>query len=783
VAVAPRLHGALRPAELAEAAVLGDIALVFMVLGWFLPLGGALQVLATVPIALLANRHRPRAAVVATIAISAAGFVIGGLGLVVQAFLYGSLGIAVGIAHRRGGGALMSLWLGTLYTGLPAALGSLALSALFPSLRKLLLAQVNIYGKGLARICNQLGLEQLAKNIITVLTWVNTHWWISYPLFELIAIGIIAGLAGRYMKPLLGRLERDGVPVHTGPEVGDPGDTPEPGAAVSGATSSAAAASAAAAAAVEVAPLPVSLRNASYRYPGTADDAAHDVSFEITPGSLTLLVGPNGSGKSTVARLLAGLHPTSGEVVRPGDAGLGRHGGTAMIFQRPESQVLGVRVKDDVVFGLPADVACDVEELLGHVGLSDMGDRETSTLSGGELQRLAIAAALAREPQLIVSDESTSMLDTEGQASVETLLGRLAGEGVAVVHATHRRSGRMTPTQVVTLSPHHPSPSPSNAADGPATDAPASGAPASGAPASGAPASGAPTAGARDTDRPDATVGTKHGRFRHGFPPTTGRARAGDVEKEAPAPATTTGPTTAVGTGTETESGSGSRAEAPPPASVRLRGVGHVYAAGTPWAHRALEAVDLDVDPGEGVIITGANGSGKSTLAWVISGLVAPSEGDAEVGGRKAVESFGHIGIAFQHARLQLIRPTVLADVALGSDRARARSALELVGLDPERVGRRRVDALSGGEQRRVALAGILARDPVLVVLDEPLAGLDEGTRDTLEHVLLHLRKTAGVATLLIAHDLEAAAGMGDRLITLDQGRVVGDGPMSGKSR
>jgi energy-coupling factor transport system ATP-binding protein len=674
--------------------VLGDIALVFEVLGWFLPFGGVLQVLGVVPIALLATRHRSRAAVVATAAIATAGFVIGGLGLVVQAWLFGSLGIALGLARRRGGGALTAVWLGTLITGLPAALGSLALSAIFPSLRKLLLAQVNIYGRGIARICVSLGLSSLAHAIVDTLNWVNGHWYVSYPSFELVAIAIIAGICGRYLRPLLDRLQRDAVPVQAAPAIAT--SISADGGGGSG----------------EVAPLPVALRNASYRYEDAPADAAQDVSFEVKQGDLTLLVGPNGSGKSTVARLLAGLQPTSGEVVRPGDAGLGCHGGTAMIFQRPESQVLGVRVRDDVVFGLPAAVACDIPELLRHVGLDGMEDRETSTLSGGELQRLAIAGALAREPQLVISDESTSMLDTEGQRSVEELLGRLAGEGVAVVHATHRLSARLAPAQVVTLRAR-------------------------------AARVRAPGAGG-------------------------GKSRAGavgeaDLEAEA--------------------DDAGAGREPGRPAAVRLRGVGHVYAAGTPWAHRALEGIDLDVEPGEGVVITGANGSGKSTLAWVLSGLVAPSEGEATVGGRRAVESLGQVGIAFQHARLQLIRPTVASDVAYGSDRTRARAALELVGLDPERVGPRRVDALSGGEQRRVALAGVLARDPVLVVLDEPLAGLDEDTRSTLEGVLRHLRRDAGVATLLIAHDLEAAAGMGERLITLEQGRLVSDTALQGARR
>src|SRR5580658_9030961 len=195
----PARRGALTPGELAEAAVLGDIALVFEALRWFLPFGGALQVLGIVPIALLASRHRARAAVVATCAVGAAGFVIGGIGLLVQAWLYGFLGLSVGVARRRGKGPLTALLLGVVTTGLPAALGSDALSAMFPSLRKLLLAQVDLYGRGIARLLTSVGAKGAGRNIVNGLSWVNNHWWFTYPVVELFAIAAIVGLAARYM--------------------------------------------------------------------------------------------------------------------------------------------------------------------------------------------------------------------------------------------------------------------------------------------------------------------------------------------------------------------------------------------------------------------------------------------------------------------------------------------------------------------------------------------------------------------------------------------------------
>ncbi|HUD69852.1 MAG TPA: ATP-binding cassette domain-containing protein [Acidimicrobiales bacterium] len=738
-----RLRGPLRPGELAEAAVLGDIALIFEVLGWFLPLVGyALQVLAIVPIAMLASRHRARAAVVATIAVAAAGFVIGGLGLVVQTWLYGSIGLSVGLARRRGPGAWRAALLATETTGIPAAILADAASAALPSLRKLLLAQVNIYGRGIARVLAFAQLKPEGAWIVRKLTWVNDHWWVSYPVFELAAIALVAGLSGRYLGPLLDRLERDGVPPRRASLIAE-----GPGVA--------------AGADREVAPVPVRLQNVSYRYPTASTDALHDVTLDIAAGGLTAVVGANGSGKSTVARVLAGLPPTSGEVIRAGDPGLGLPQGAAMIFQRPESQVLGVRVRDDLVWGLPASHPCDIESLLGRVGMAGMADRETSTMSGGELQRIAIAAALARAPQLIISDESTAMLDTEGRRDVVALLASLADSGVSVVHITHRPAEVEGARQIIGLR------------EGVRVD----------------PALAADAGEPDDVGDPEDPGPARESRGDHELPggekgnePRVGRVAererdsadrdGGEIPDHGPDGASP---------GDEMEGETGEEFPDEPPAPVALRNAGHVYADGTPWAHRALIGIDLDIEPGEGVVVTGPNGSGKSTLAWVLAGLFSPSEGEALLGGRRISERIGEVGIGFQHARLQLLRPTVLSDVAYGTTSEVAREALASVGIDPDAMGHRRVDALSGGEQRRVALAGILARRPVLVVLDEPLAGLDAATQAVLQRVLVTLRSERGVATIVVSHDQDAAAALGERLLVLERGRLVHDGRAAGR--
>ncbi len=164
-------------------------------------------------------------------------------------------------------------------------------------------------------------------------------------------------------------------------------------------------------------------------------------------------------------------------------------------------------------------------------------------------------------------------------------------------------------------------------------------------------------------------------------------------------------------------------------------------------------------------MVTGDNGSGKSTLAWILAGLLAPTEGEVLLEGEPVVAGTGAVGISFQHARLQLIRPTVLADVALRRrQRQGGRRACDRSDWTRATMGPRRVDELSGGEQRRVALAGLLVRDPVLLVLDEPYAGLDDEARAGLAAILARLRDERDMATVVVSHDLDNAELLGDRL-------------------
>jgi energy-coupling factor transport system ATP-binding protein len=189
--------------------------------------------------------------------------------------------------------------------------------------------------------------------------------------------------------------------------------------------------------------------------------------------------------------------------------------------------------------------------------------------------------------------------------------------------------------------------------------------------------------------------------------------------------------------------------------------------------------IDLHIDHGEAVLVVGHNGSGKSTLAWVLAGLLHPSEGDARLEGEPLTSVVGQVGVAFQHARLQLLRPTVGAEVAAasGASNLAAWQALRAVGLDPQDLAPRRVDELSGGQARRVVLAGAIAAHPRALVLDEPFAGLDDQGRAELSAALVRLRNERGLTLVCVSHDRDLPAVLVDREIELVDGRVAYDGP------
>ncbi len=690
---------------MATASVMAGITVALVVAGWFFPHASALILLAAVPLGVVANRFRLRALAACTVAAMAVGFLVGGTGPAAGMVGCALIGGFVGDAKRRGWG-LGRVVAGSFVLGPVVAGAADALLSLFASVRRLSLQQITNTWKGVHHLIHGLGSTRVVRGVLAPIDRtvdvsgfchdalagldrsVNLgvrDWWASIPI--VLVVAVVGGCIAAWL--VLGAVLERLVWIRTFDAFAVAGDDRP------------------------VAPLPVALEGVHYRYEGVDGAALRDISLTIEAGRFIGVVGPNGSGKSTLARILAGRSPTSGTVTRPGAPGLGRPGGTAMILQRPETQVLGVRVADDVVWGLPPGAAVDAAELLGTVGLAGMEERDTSTLSGGELQRLAVASALARSPRLLLSDESTAMVDAEGRrALIDLLSGLPRHRGVTVVHVTHRPEEVADADQIITLE-----------------------------------AGRMVTA---ESSRP--------------FPAV---ARVPDAGSEGE-----TG-----GHSPDRTSSSG--------ALLVVEGVSHTYAVRSPWAQTALRDIELTVGAGEGLLVVGGNGSGKSTLAWILAGLTRPTAGRVTVAGRPVGDQIGTVALAFQHSRLQLQRPTVRADVraAGGVTDDAAATALRSVGLDPDEFADRRIEELSGGEMRRVALAGLLARRPRLLVLDEPLAGLDTSSRAELQGVLRRLRAEEHLTLIVISHDLEGMGDVCERVLYLDHGRISADRVLAGVAR
>jgi energy-coupling factor transport system ATP-binding protein len=646
---------------MAQAAVMAALSAALAIISVVVPFAGPLSLLVTVPMGLLGYRYRLRVLLAATFAASTVAFLIGGISGFMVVLNCAYVGGVTGIIKRRGGGAVTVLAV-SVVAGLLNGLLIVGLLMLLVRLRTLIFEAMTANVDGVVTALSQFEPFRQAALDTRALFGTALEFWpvliMSYSVFTIMVVSVVGWWA---LSRVLDRLR--GVPDVHKLETPDESGT--------------------------VAPLPLRLVDARFRYPGADHDALRPLSLSIGVGEHIAVTGANGSGKTTLMLLLSGRAPTSGSIERPGAVGLGRLDGTAVVLQHPESQVLGTRVADDVVWGLPPGTRTDVAALLGEVGLAGMEERDTGGLSGGELQRLAVAAALARQPALLVADEITSMVDQRGR---DALLGVLSGltdrHGMALVHITHYNNEAQMADRTVALS-----------------------------------------------ESVDNMVMVQN--------------------SAAPAPTV-------------------SHAEHSGAPVLRLEGVAHVYARGTPWAKTALREVNFTVNEGDGVLIHGGNGSGKSTLAWIMAGLATPTSGSCLVRGRPAHEHVGEVAIAFQAARLQLLRSRVDLEVASAAgfspyDTGRVAAALATVGLDGS-LARRRVDQLSGGQMRRVVIAGLLARWPQALILDEPLAGLDADSQRGLLRLLTDLRINTGLTVVVISHDFTGLEELCPRILHLNGG-------------
>ena len=222
---------------------------------------------------------------------------------------------------------------------------------------------------------------------------------------------------------------------------------------------------------------------------------------------------------------------------------------------------------------------------------------------------------------------------------------------------------------------------------------------------------------------------------------------------------------------------------------LETRGLTHIYGAGTPFARKALDHIDLQIEKGEILGVIGHTGSGKSTLIQHFNGLLKPDEGEVLLDGQSIFDEKGHckretrfrVGLVFQYPEYQLFEETIAKDIAYGPTNMklpqaeideRVRESMRAVGLDDSLSGQSPF-ALSGGQKRRVAIAGVIAMRPDVLVLDEPTAGLDPGGRDEILDLVKSYHETSGATVLIVSHSMEDIAGIADRLLVMNQAKIL----------
>lgn len=223
--------------------------------------------------------------------------------------------------------------------------------------------------------------------------------------------------------------------------------------------------------------------------------------------------------------------------------------------------------------------------------------------------------------------------------------------------------------------------------------------------------------------------------------------------------------------------------------SIQVRGLKHVYSPGLPDEQLALDNINFDIYDGETVAVVGHTGSGKSTLVQHLNGLLKPTEGTITVGGveitapgTSMLEVRRRVGLVFQYPEYQLFEETVAADVAFGPKNlglsedevnSRVRDAIELVGLDYGEIKDRSPFELSGGQKRRVAIAGVIAMKPQVLILDEPTAGLDPGAHRDILNMIEEIKEISGNITIFVSHNMADVAALADKVMVMDRGRLL----------
>jgi energy-coupling factor transporter ATPase len=516
--------------------------------------------------------------------------------------------------------------------------------------------------------------------------------------------------------------------------------------------------------------------------------ALDHINLRLQEGEFVSIIGSNGSGKSTLAKLLPALIlPESGNVSVDGLDTKDKNSQktirqkVGMVFQNPDTQIISTSVEREIAFGLE-NLALPHQEMkervkwaLDYFHLGRYRTHPPHKLSGGEKQRVALAAVLCMHPQYLILDEPTSLLDPQGRLEILSLVQKLIREGnVTVIHITQFPEETMSADRVLVMDKGK----------------------------------------IVLDDSPVQIFKQKEFLEKIGLEvPFTLRIAStlkqrgwflsdeylniDDLvtkitqnvvtkEKELIYKAVDRGLSTV--DGNELSAVSHPPSIACPTPQISIKGVDYFYDQGLPTKEKALDGITIEIHHGDFIGLIGPTGSGKSTLVQQLNGLLVPASGKIEIDGEdlknKSVDLKKirqKVGLVFQFPELQLFEDTVYDDIAFGPKNLgllereiddRVKQAMRLMKLSFDRFSSRSPFSLSGGEQRKVAIAGILAMNPEVLILDEPTCGLDPKSTEEMKELLQELN-SKGVTIILISHNMDLIAEVAHKILLLKQGKVA----------
>ena len=498
--------------------------------------------------------------------------------------------------------------------------------------------------------------------------------------------------------------------------------------------------------------------------------ALKNITLSVPEGQFMAVLGHNGCGKSTFAKHLnAILLPTSGKVSVCGidtadeERIYDIRQSVGMVFQNPDNQIVATIVEEDVAFAPenlgvePAEIRRRVDGALKQVDMYDFREHAPHQLSGGQKQRVAIAGIIAMQPRCIVMDEPTAMLDPKGRREVMKIIKRLNREmGITVVLITHYMDEAAQADRVVVMDKG------SIIMDGVPRKIFSQG----------------EKLKSVGLDVPQVTelcnILRENGvnlsneiifedECANAIAKLPLKAKRAEIVREKDRADIKTAET-----------------------AVELRNVTYKYSIGTPFEKTAVDDVSLEIEKGELVGIIGHTGSGKSTLIQHLNGLITPTSGTVFINGRNIHEKGVNlrdirfkVGLVFQYSEHQLFEETVAKDIAYGprnmgfsDEEIKSAVASAARSMEITHLLEKSPFELSGGQQRRVALAGVLAMNPEILILDEPAAGLDPKGRDKMIDLIRQYHKNSGKTILFVSHSMEDIVKLASKVLVMNKGKL-----------